>query len=203
MLPPWPARLSRDRIMKHASRSSCASSRKPAAEGFLEIHFVGFGPDKLYSSGGEGDDQPADRHHSLSGTPVFLFVTYRNAWGDRCDLGEAQEVCRSWIKQVTIFLQSKGLLRRRPAHGANTLLWLLHDCHHQHRGVMKNHQRPSYQTSSWRRLWEFHLELLLGTCRVPLSHCSHTGPPPAMPQLVLVTKVLPSICYHSGFNGSF
>lgn len=45
--------------------------------------------------------------------------------------------------------------------------------------------------------------LHLGTHRMPPARCSCAGPPPAMPQLLFITKVLPSTCYHCGFGGHF
>lgn len=168
--------------------------QESAAKGFLEIPFVRFGLDKLHAAGGEGENHPAD----LSCMPGFTFMTSCNAWGEGCGLAGDQEVCGSWIKQVTVFLQSKGLLPNGPAWGVNMLLWWLYKGYGD-RGTLKNHHCPSSQTSSWRRLWESHL----GAHRAPPSHCTHAGPPLSRPQLLLVTKALPSICYRHGFHGSF
>lgn len=110
-------------------------------------------------------------------------------------------VCRSSIKQVTISTVQRPFeekTSRSCQHAAVITAWLPP----AQRSAEKP-PAPRYQTSSWRRLREFHLGACLGTHRVPLLHCGHAGPPPAMPQLLLVTKVLPSICYHSGFHGSF
>lgn len=102
---------------------------------------------------------------SLSGMPGFTFLTYCNAWWEGCGLGGDQEVCRSWIKQVTMSTVQRPFEEK--AISANRLLWLLHDCHRDG-GVLKNHRCP-YQTSSWRRLLEFHL----GTTRFHLAVQGH------------------------------
>lgn len=123
-----------------------------------------------------------------------------------CKDGEEQlkgrpAVCRSWIKQVTISTVQRPFEEKTSASCEHAAV-ITARLPPAQRGAAKP-PAPRFQTSSCRRLWEFHLGACIGTHRVPLLHCGHAAPPPAMPQLLLVIKVLPSICYHSSFHGSF
>lgn len=47
--------------MEHTDCNSQEGSREPFAEDFPETRFVWFGQDKLYITGGQGDDSLADQ----------------------------------------------------------------------------------------------------------------------------------------------
>lgn len=197
MPPLWPAQLPRDRAIKGANWSSRASSRKPATEGFLQTRFVVFCLDKLYTAGGKEDGWPAS-------WPALL--PSRHAWLLQCLMGGMCPRRRPGSLQI-LDHASNHFYSPKASWGKGQHAVPTRCCHRaqltQERGVLKNQWCPGYHTSSWRRLLEFHVGLHLGTQRLPPSHCSYAGPPPVMPQLLLVTKVLPSVCYHSGFHGSF
>lgn len=133
---------------------------------------------------------------SWPGRPVFMI--YSKTGGDICDLGEDQKVCRCWVKQVTIYRVQRAFEEKVPAW-----YFITARLPPAQRGTAKP-PAPSLSDLTMKKgLGVPPKRLHLGTPRVPPSHCSCAEPPPVTPQLLLITKALPSICYHCGFCGHF